>query len=89
MWYHTAINDRILHVRGSSVSDDCAVVKENSLLFLAAKAVIASKMNFYASTVIAEIMKDYVSSIHHKFIICGNCDSAEPQTEPGKFRIHS
>lgn len=86
MWYHTDVNDRILYVGGSPSHQRRE--RLGSLQFLAAKAVIASKTNFYASKQIPQLVKNYISEVYPKFNICGHCNMAKSQSEPG-FKVYT
>lgn len=87
MWYHTDVNDRILFVSGSNAASVHRDVPD-TLQFLAARAVVASKVNFYASNAIAQMLKDYVASFYSGFNICGKCSSAKLLTESG-YKVYT
>lgn len=80
MWYHTDVNERILTVQSSG--DYVSHVPE-TLQFWAAKAVIGSKINFFASSNVASALKDYISSIYRHFNVCGFCNAAKLCNQPG------
>lgn len=80
MWYHTDVNERILTVQSSG---DYASREPEKLQFWAAKAIIGSKINFFASPRVAPVLKDYISSIYRLFSVCGHCNSAKLCSQPG------
>uniref|UniRef100_T1JGE5 Uncharacterized protein n=1 Tax=Strigamia maritima TaxID=126957 RepID=T1JGE5_STRMM len=81
MWYHTDVNDRILFVENST-HQQCQIVP-HSLQFLAAKTVIASKINFFECVEVAQMLKDYISDSYSNFNLCANCNTAKLHNEPG------
>ncbi|XP_022251913.1 uncharacterized protein LOC106467963 isoform X1 [Limulus polyphemus] len=81
MWYHTDVNERIMFVSGSGSIE--TQHKPERLQFLAARVVIAAKINFYSSPHVPHILMDYISDMYFNFNICGNCPSARLLREPG------
>ena len=81
MWYHTDVNERILSV-GSM--PDFVPREPESLQFLAAKAIIGAKKNFYADIGISVVLKDYIANIYNLFNICEYCDNATLSYHQGK-----
>ncbi|XP_022251916.1 CCR4-NOT transcription complex subunit 6-like-B isoform X4 [Limulus polyphemus] len=87
MWYHTDVNERIMFVSGSGSIE--TQHKPERLQFLAARVVIAAKINFYSSPHVPHILMDYISDMYFNFNICGNCPSARLLREPAQARLHT
>ena len=85
MWYHTDVNERILAVSGTI---DFMPHEPESLQFWAAKAVMGSKVNFYADCCVTPVLKDYISDIYTLFNVCGSCNTAKLISQPGKSAVH-
>ena len=81
MWYHTDVNERILKMSGCN---DFLPREPERLQFWAARAVIATKRNFFADPCVAPVLKDYISEIYTLFNVCGYCDTAQLASLPGK-----
>jgi len=84
MWYHTDVNERILMIHGSN---DFMARDPERLQFWAAKAVIASKINFFTDTSVAPVLKDYIVDIYTLFNICGHCNGAKLASLKGKVLV--
>lgn len=79
MWYHTDINDRILPVPGTTPNK----LEPQSLQFLCASAIIASKINVFAAVNVPQMLLDYICSIYFDCNVCYNCFSANLKSLPG------
>jgi len=55
-----------------------------SLQFWTAKAIVGSKINFFADPGIAPVLKDYISDVYRLFSVCGYCNTAKPYIQSGK-----
>ena len=84
MWYHTDVTDRILKTTGSS--QEFVAREPERLQFWAARAVIATKKNFFQDTGVAPPLKDYIADIYTLFNVCGYCDTAQLASIPGNVK---
>ncbi|XP_050404078.1 uncharacterized protein LOC126820265 isoform X2 [Patella vulgata] len=81
MWYHTDVNYRIIPI--FETNDNGVLQKHESLQFWAAKAVIASKKDFFSDPSVAIVLRDYIADIYSLFNICHNCYTATLANKPG------
>ena len=80
MWYHTDVNERILPITGSN---DFYVREPETMQFWAARSVIGLKINFFADTTIAPVLKDFISDVYPLFNVCGYCNRAQLINQQG------
>ncbi|GIY96543.1 uncharacterized protein CEXT_556881 [Caerostris extrusa] len=85
MWYHTDVNERILAIPGCSPSHSLG---QPSLKLLAATAIIGSKVNFFASTIVPPILAEFICSIYFDFNVCYKCQIANPKCKPG-YKVYT
>jgi hypothetical protein len=86
MWYHTDFNERILKVPGSAEFAPSTMPGQNCpqlLQFWAAKVIAGSKVNFYVSSSVAPILRDFISDVYDMFSVCGYCNKAVLAHLPG------
>ncbi|XP_064484538.1 uncharacterized protein LOC135397119 [Ornithodoros turicata] len=86
MWYHTDINSRILAVTPSKAESHNGFRNSRvplTLLEQSARAVVASKTDFFAPGKLPPRLRDYVCDRYFEFSICGNCPTAKYMGEPG------
>ena len=81
MWYHTDVNERILPVQPVA---EYIRREPDKLQFWAAKAVIGSKLNFFADCRVAPLLKDYIANIYRLLIVCGHCNIAKLCNQQGE-----
>lgn len=81
MWYHTDVYERILGVPG--IVNFQPIKDPERLQFWAAKAVIGSKIDYYADPSVAKVLEGYISEIYPRFNICGYCNTAKLRTQAG------
>ncbi|XP_069672862.1 leucine-rich repeat-containing protein 58-like [Periplaneta americana] len=88
MWYHTDVNDRVLHVfdEVQKRRKPSRGYNPESLLFLAATALISSNINFFEPGLLPNTLQEYMSDIYPNFSICDNCNSAVPYSSSG-YRV--
>ncbi|PSN56890.1 hypothetical protein C0J52_00684 [Blattella germanica] len=88
MWYHTDVNDRVLHVIDDVQKRRKPTTGYNadSLLFLAATALISSNINFFEPGLLPNTLQEYMSDIYQRFSICDNCHNAVPYSTSG-YRV--
>ena len=73
MWYHTDVEYRIIPVAGTHNNNAKLPI---TLQFLAARAMIGSKRDFFHDPFVANILKEYLADIYEMFRICHHCDRA-------------
>lgn len=88
MWYHTDVNERILSVPGNAEFLPPSTRRPRSLQFWSAKAIVGSKINFFATGKIAPAMRDYIANIYSQFSVCGCCNKAKLSDQSGKTRVN-
>ena len=79
MWYHTDINDRILECPGEPEPPRSS---PSSLQQLSGLAVIRSRINFFASPLIPNRVKDFICWLCDGIELCSACSAARPTTAP-------
>ncbi len=92
MWYHTDLTGRILPSNPSSEADYSPAFVQNveqyelvNLQNIAARAIIASRINFYAAE-IPYRLKNYISDMVNSVSPCENCFTVKNINEPG-FKV--
>lgn len=95
MWYHTDVTGRILPTASqpTTTTDDHgggeATTNQNvhqvDLQTIAAKAIIASRINFYAAEIPFRL-KNYISDMVNVVNPCENCSTVKDVSEPG-FKV--
>lgn len=99
MWYHTDVNDRVLRVDGCGGGANTAVGGcatplmgrgAESLQFLAARAVVAAKFNFFAGKSLPKALEDYVADLYSEFNVCGHetCQTAHHRNRSG-YKVYT
>lgn len=74
MWYHTDVDFRIIPTSGTNVLPaNCP----DSLQFLAARAIIGTRKDFFKDPDVAGILKDYISDIYSLFNVCSRCNATQ------------
>jgi Leucine-rich repeat (LRR) protein len=90
MWYHTDVTDRILRTSaagGSGAGRDFVAREPERLQFWAARAVIATKRNFFSDPAVPPPLRDYIADIYTLFNVCGHCHTAQLASRPGEYNI--
>jgi hypothetical protein len=87
MWYHTDVNERILGVPGNAEFLPPSTRRPRPLQFWCAKAIVGSKMDFFATRTIAPAMRDYISNIYGQFNVCGCCNKAKLSDQSGRPKV--
>lgn len=90
MWYHTDVNGRILAERGAEAGPSngggtsaSAPRVPPSLREQAVRAVVASKLDFFAPGRLPTRLRDYVCDRYFDFNVCGHCPTAKCHGNPG------
>ena len=84
MWYHTDVTGRILptHPTNEEQADMETRQGEVNLQNIAARAIIASRINFYAAE-IPYRLKNYISDLVETVNLCENCRTVKKTCQPG------
>nr|CAD7443063.1 unnamed protein product [Timema bartmani] len=85
MWYHTDVNERVLRVCGVAQKGKQqlqASKHPDTLVLLAARAVMASKCDFFQPDLLPVTVQDYIAQVYPSFNVCGNCPTVTPLAAP-------
>ncbi|CAG2058549.1 unnamed protein product [Timema podura] len=88
MWYHTDVNERVLRVCGVAQKGKQqlqASKHPDTLVLLAARAVMASKCDFFQPDLLPVTVQDYIAQVYPSFNVCGNCPTVTPLAAPGQW----
>ncbi|KAG8199232.1 hypothetical protein JTE90_003659 [Oedothorax gibbosus] len=90
MWYHTDVDERILRVPGEALRSQTQASDGEfpSLRLLAAKKIVASKLNFLVDSVVPPSLMDYICDIYPDYNVCFNCCNAQLKTMPG-YKVYT
>nr|CAD7404670.1 unnamed protein product [Timema poppensis] len=91
MWYHTDVNERVLRVCGVAQKGKQQVQASkhpDTLVLLAARAVMASKCDFFQPDLLPVAVQDYIAHVYPSFNVCGNCPTVTPLAAPG-YKVYT
>nr|CAD7397018.1 unnamed protein product [Timema cristinae] len=85
------LSDRVLRVCGVAQKGKQQVQTSkhpDTLVLLAARAVMASKCDFFQPDLLPVAVQDYIAHVYPSFNVCGNCPTVTPLAAPG-YKVYT